>query len=48
MTLKQWTIRLDEKFLTRLKNRHAQTFAQHRLSLNKWLVKIWEDALTKR
>lgn len=47
-TLKQWTIRMEEKTLARLKDRHAQTFPQHRLSLNRWLVKILEDSLPHR
>ena len=48
MALKQWTIRMDEKLLTRLKDYHAQTFAQHRLSLNRWLTKLLEDSLPRR
>ena len=48
MTLKQWTIRMDEKLLARLKDRWAQTFPQHRLSLNKWMVKLLEDSLPRR
>lgn len=48
MTLKQWTIRLDDGVLAQLKERWAQSFPQHRLSLNRWLAKILEDSLARR
>lgn len=48
MTLKQWTLRIDEDLLRRLKDRHAQTYPQHRLSFNAFLTKILADALPAR
>jgi hypothetical protein len=38
MPTKQYTLRLPEETLAQLKDRHAETFAMHRLSFNTWLL----------
>ena len=48
MMLKQWTLRIDEDLFRRLKDRHAETFVEHRLSFNSWMTRLLEDALPKR
>jgi len=43
--MKQWTIRIPEALFAQLKERHAQTYPEHRLSFNAWLVRLIESSL---
>lgn len=46
MDTKAYTIRLPETMLQQLKDRHAETFATHRLSFNAWLISLILVSLT--
>lgn len=42
---KSWTLRLPEELFTRLREEHAQSYPEHRLSFNRWLVGVIEAAV---
>lgn len=44
--MKTWTLRLPEELFTRLREEHAQSYPEHRLSFNRWLLRLLESGLT--
>lgn len=46
MAVRTWTIRLSEELFARLREEHAQSYPQHRLSFNRWLLRLIESGLT--
>lgn len=43
--MKTWTLRLPEELFTRLREEHAQSYPEHRLSFNRWLLALIERGL---